>query len=88
MGYICLKTFYLYNNDIFQLRNNDRYGLRFPNILIVPLTKSQQSELSIHYRGVFIWNDLPPLVRSASSLTSFKRLLKTHLFSHYQMLSI
>ncbi|KAI2645286.1 hypothetical protein H4Q32_028264 [Labeo rohita] len=29
------------------------------------------------------WNDLPTAIRNANSLTTFKRLLKTHLFRHY-----
>ena len=77
------KSLKIYNNNIFQLRNTENYGLRFPNMLIIPITRSNQSEQCIQYHGVIIWNDLPTEVRNASSITSFKRILKKHLLLQY-----
>lgn len=85
--YLCalfvFKSLNLYNNNLFHLRNTDSYGLRFPNMLTVPLIRSKQSESCIRYYGVNIWNDLPTHVRNVSSITSFKRLLKIYLLSQY-----
>ena len=77
------KSLKLYNNNLFHLRNTDSYGLRFPNVLTVPMTRSKQSESCIRYYSVNIWNDLPTQVRNASTITSFKRLLKIYLLSQY-----
>ena len=41
----------------------------------------------ISVAGPTAWNGLPPDIRTASTLGSFKNLLKTHLFFHSFQLS-
>ena len=60
------------------LRSADR------NLLSVPFTKSttiQNRAFSV--AGPNMWNNLPESLRTATSLSIFKRKLKTHLFTEY-----
>ncbi|KAI2647091.1 putative RNA-directed DNA polymerase from transposon BS [Labeo rohita] len=52
--------------------------------LIVPSRRGTKSlSKTFSYTVPSWWNDLPTAIRNANSLTTFKRLLKTHLFRHY-----
>ena len=49
--------------------------------LIVPRTKTKSGERAFSVVGPLAWNSLPVTVRQLSSLSSFKRHLKTYLFN-------
>ena len=49
--------------------------------LIVPRTKTKAGERAFSVKGPLAWNSLPVTVRQLSSLSSFKRHLKTYLFN-------
>jgi len=59
-----------------------RAGLRSSSrrLLDIPRTRSRFGERSFTVAGPSAWNTLPVNIRTASSVESFKRLLKTHLF--------
>ena len=46
----------------------------------VPRTITKAGEKGFHYAGPMIWNGLPNSIKTASSIISFKRLLKTFYF--------
>ena len=51
-------------------------------LLTVPRISKQTAESrAFSYRAPFLWNGLPTHVRDADSVSTFKSLLKTHLFS-------
>jgi hypothetical protein len=51
-------------------------------LLIVPIHFKQTAGVrAFSYRDPFLWNGLPIHVRDAVSVSTFKSLLKTHLFS-------
>jgi hypothetical protein len=49
-------------------------------LLEVPRVRTAYGKRSFRYSAAILWNDLPELVKSAQSVSAFKRLLKTHLF--------
>ena len=51
-------------------------------LLIVPrISKQTAGGRAFSYRAPFSWDGLPTHVRDANSVSTFKSLLKTHLFS-------
>ena len=51
-------------------------------LLIVPrISKQTAGGRAFSYRAPFLWNGLPTHVRDADLVSTFKSLLKTHLFS-------
>lgn len=51
-------------------------------LLIVPrISKQTAGGRAFSYRAPFLWNGLPTNVRDADSVSTFKSLLKTYLFS-------
>ena len=50
--------------------------------LVVPRTRRRLGNRAISVAGPAAWNSLPPDIRTASTLCTFKNLLKTHLFLH------
>jgi len=48
---------------------------------IVPRTKTKFGDQAFSVAGPTVWNSLPESVRSAETLSSFKRKLKTYLFN-------
>jgi hypothetical protein len=51
-------------------------------LLIVPrISTKTAGGRAFSYRAQFLWNGLPTDVRDADSVSTFKSLLKTHLFS-------
>ena len=49
--------------------------------LIVPRTRRQLGNRAYSVAGPTAWNSLPRDIRTASTISTFKNLLKTHLFS-------
>jgi len=49
--------------------------------VLVPFSRTGSGDRSFRVAAPRAWNTLPSIVQEASSLTSFKKLLKTHLFS-------
>ena len=54
----------------------DHYQLRNYENLRIPLLSTAHCQLFIRYRAIKTWNGLPGVLRSASSLSSFRRKLK------------
>ena len=50
------------------------------NSLSVPRVKTNTGARAFHSCATYLWNNLPMSVRSASSVATFKKYLKTHLF--------
>jgi len=48
--------------------------------LVIPRTRRRLGNRAFSVAGPAAWNSLPPDIRTASTLCSFKNLLKTHLF--------
>ena len=48
--------------------------------LVVPRTRRRLGNRAFSVAGPAAWNSLPPDIRTASTLRTFKNLLKTHLF--------
>ena len=49
--------------------------------LHIPKTKRAFGDRAFHVAGPKLWNDLPIHIRKSQSISTFKKLLKTHLFS-------
>ena len=73
-----------FQNLIIRTKAN-RHNLRFstdPHLLVIPRTKYKTFvDRSFSVAGPTLWNKLPKKIRSAKTLLSFKKDLKTHLFS-------
>jgi hypothetical protein len=50
------------------------------NLLVIPNIKSANGRRSFSFAGPAIWNSLPESIRNSTSLTIFRKQLKTHLF--------
>jgi len=50
--------------------------------LVIPRTRRRLENRAFSVAGPAAWNSLPPDIRTASTLCTFKNLLKTHLFFH------
>ena len=48
--------------------------------LVIPRTRRRLGNRTFSVAGPAAWNSLPPDIRTASTLCTFKNLLKTHLF--------
>jgi hypothetical protein len=61
---------------------SSRYNLRSSDSLdyVKPRLRSKLGERAFSYAGPAAWNALPTFIRSQSTLSGFKRALKTHLF--------
>ena len=55
--------------------------------LVIPRTRRRLGNRAFSVAGSAAWNSLPPDIRTASTLCTFKNLLKTHLFFHSFQLS-
>ena len=71
------------NVGLFAYNDNERYILRNAKELKIPLMTTKQSQTSINYQGVKVWNDLPEDIQNKLTIPSFKISLKFHLLSHY-----
>ena len=73
-----------YLTDLILLKHNNKYSLRSSNELLLtyPLRKSYITlgDRSFSMAAPKIWNSLPINVKSATSVETFKRLLKTYYF--------
>ena len=53
------------------------YNLRDGSKLVLPKTKSSRFGInSLHFRGSFLWNNVPVSLKNCQSLNQFKRELK------------
>lgn len=80
--YQCIhKMAPVYLQELIQVYAPSRH-LRSANQLLlkVPRVRYRSSERAFTVAGPALWNDLPVDVRQSSSLLTFKRRLKTHLF--------
>ena len=68
----------------FNYRDAGPYNIRNIPPLIVPFSRSRQSNLFIHVRGANLWNELPLRIRNSTSVYSFKRKLKKYFIDSYQ----
>ena len=50
------------------------------NMIKVKRTRTKVGDCSLAVAAASIWNNLPKVINTGDNLTSFKRLLKTHLF--------
>jgi hypothetical protein len=50
------------------------------SLLVVPRVRTAYGKRSFRYASATLWNELPENVKSAQSVSAFKRLVKTHLF--------
>ena len=73
----------LIENNMFNVRVNNRYNMRNTNLLDTPLMLTQQSQSFIGYHGVKVWNELPSIIREKSTLDNFKQSLKMFLLNRY-----
>ena len=88
---ICLFVFKIMNNLIpnwlltfppvgeFHTRNT-----RQQNDLYIPITRTIVGEREILVRGPSLWNKLPDNVKSAPTISTFKKRLKSHLLARQQ----
>ena len=58
------------------------------NNLSLPFSRTSHHRFSMSYRGPALWNVLPPLLRSISSHSLFKKQLKKHLSHSWIILSL
>ena len=67
-----------------KLVRKENIGLRSDNRNLLKFQKSRlksYGDRAFSIAGPFLWNNLPDKLRLCSSLDTFKRLLKTHLFA-------
>ena len=63
--------------DMFQEKIND-YNLRSKNLLMLPQAKTTTyGNESLSFRGSILWNSLPNDIKTATSVCSFKKSIKT-----------
>ena len=63
--------------DMFQEKIND-YNLRSKNLLMLPQAKTTTyGNESLYFRGSSLWNSLPNDIKTATSVCSFKKSIKT-----------
>ena len=67
----------------YQERILEPYNLRNVNPLVVPFSRSSQTQRFVHSRGATLWNSLPIHLRSARTLLTFKRKLKQSYLDSY-----
>lgn len=68
---------------MFHYQVNNRYNLRNNGLLKIPLMITGQSQSSVVYRGVKVWNSLPQNIRDNNTITGFKKALKYFLLQKY-----
>ena len=76
-------SLYIRHNGLFNFRHNAHYPLRNSKLLQLPQINSVQSQSSILYHGVIVWNNLPTDIRSLDNIATFKRKMKEYLLSQY-----
>ena len=72
-----------YIKDMLILKSNANHALRSndSNLFIVPKSKSvRYGDRNFKNVAPKLWNQLPAIIRHCDNMTTFKRLLKTHLF--------
>ena len=78
--YILKRTEHL-NSNFVALEPNHEYPTRFSQSWCLNTPNINKSKIysSFIYRGVSFWNDLPSHLRTATSLSVFKRIIKRYL---------
>ena len=74
--------------DLIELYVPVRSDLRSSNVNLLKRNDSKTINMTYGWRafsicGPFLWNELPPHLRQATSVEMFKKQLKTHLFKTY-----
>jgi len=68
--------------QVAQLESRQRLRSSSSSAFVVPATRrSTLGDRSFSATGTRAWNSLPPTVSAASTLSSFRRYLKSHLFT-------
>ena len=72
-----------YLSDIIHVYYPPRAGLRSANLNLLLESRSHNSfgDRSFHHCAPRLWNNLPVHIRLSNSLSGFKKVLKTHLFT-------
>ena len=52
-----------------------------PEPLAVPRCRTEALRRSFHVSAAYLWNSLPPRIRSASTISTFKHLIFNHIFT-------
>ena len=76
LAYKVISGTYLLGDILTDRHDLHHYQLRNDENLRIPLHSTTHSQLFIRYRAIKTWNSLSDDLRSASSLTSFKKKLK------------
>ena len=64
-------------NEIFQLREESHYNLRYTsNFVIPPIYSVYYGSESTPYLGPKIWESIPPVIRQIESFKRFKKEIK------------
>lgn len=71
----CPNTPATFRNMSVNVRSNN------PFLLNRPVCRTNSHYFSFYPHSISLWNDLPPSITSATTLSSFKRRLNTHLSS-------
>ena len=72
-----------YISDLFQFPSTERYNVRSVsnNDMLIKRHSTKTFEKSLQYGGPRLWNSLPPNIRNAPSLSSFKNALSKYITS-------
>ena len=62
------------------------YNLRNIPPLEIPFVRDRQSQMFIPVRGALLWNNIPENIRSARSLFTFKKNIKSYYMSEYNQI--
>ncbi len=79
----CVNSFapeYLSNLLIMYTPPREGLRPRCAKTLVAPIPRTRYGERTFTYKAAVLWNGLPDGLRSLSTVTQFKRGLKTHLF--------
>ena len=72
----CLCSLFTQRYISYNLRDNE-------NKLVIPLPRTNFLKNSFRYNGAVIWNNLPPELRQAETINSFRRGCHNFLLDHY-----
>ena len=69
--------------DVPEFVRNHNYNSRYRNLLNPPFARLSLSQNSVYFAGIQIWNSIPQPIQNSTSISLFKRHLKSHLISNY-----
>ena len=67
-----------YRNKFVIANQIHSYCTRESSMYRLPFCRTEHYRHSLQYRGPFLWNSLPSDIKSAPTLYSFKKALKSH----------